>query len=213
MSDEEKKPGAQAGAQPDPAEDAAKTAADTERKDAPEAPEGKPEAQAQPEAAQDKAEKPEKHQKHKDIQEELKKLQSELGAKQESFLRLAAEYDNYRKRSAREKESAWADAKAATVEAFLPVYDNLERAVKQHTEDAAYAKGVEMTLTQLQEVFRKLNVEIIEAEGQNFDPNIHNAVMHVEDENLGENVVAEVFQAGFRTGDKVIRCAMVKVAN
>ena len=97
--------------------------------------------------------------------------------------------------------------------AFLPVYDNLERAIRQETADEAYKKGVEMTMNQLNEVLKKLGVEQIEALGAPFDPNVHNAVMHVEDENLGENTVAEVFQAGFRLGDKVIRCAMVKVAN
>ena len=131
----------------------------------------------------------------------------------DQFLRLAAEYDNYRKRTAKEKESAWADAKAETVLAFLPVYDNLERAMKQETSDEAYKKGVEMTMNQLKEVFAKLGVTEIEAEGKPFDPNLHNAVMHIEDENLGENMVAQVFQAGFMLGEKVIRFAMVQVAN
>ena len=131
----------------------------------------------------------------------------------EQFLRLAAEYDNYRKRTAKEKESLWTDAKADTVQAFLPVYDNLERALKQDTADEAYKKGVEMTMNQLKEVFAKLGVTEIDAQGQPFDPNLHNAVMHVEDENLEENVVAQVFQAGFMLGDKVIRFAMVQVAN
>ena len=131
----------------------------------------------------------------------------------DQFLRLAAEYDNYRKRTAKEKEGLWADAKADTVQAFLPVYDNLERAMKQETSDEAYKKGVEMTMNQLKEVFAKLGVTEIEAEGKPFDPNLHNAVMHIEDENLGENVVAQVFQAGFMLGDKVIRFAMVQVAN
>ncbi len=131
----------------------------------------------------------------------------------EQFLRLAAEYDNYRKRTAKEKENLWTDAKADTVQAFLPVYDNLERALKQDTADEAYKKGVEMTMNQLKEVFAKLGVTEIDALGQPFDPNLHNAVMHIEDENLGENVVAQVFQAGFRLGEKVIRFAMVQVAN
>ena len=131
----------------------------------------------------------------------------------DQFLRLAAEYDNYRKRTAREKEGLWADAKADTVQAFLPVYDNLERALKQETADEAYKKGVEMTMNQLKEVFAKLGVTEIEAAGKPFDPNLHNAVMHIEDENLGENTVAQVFQAGFMLGEKVIRFAMVQVAN
>lgn len=131
----------------------------------------------------------------------------------EQFLRLAAEYDNYRKRTAKEKESLWAGAKADTVQAFLPVYDNLERALKQDTADEAYKKGVEMTMNQLREVFAKLGITEIEAQGKPFDPNLHNAVMHIEDENLGENTVAQVFQAGFMLGEKVIRFAMVQVAN
>ena len=131
----------------------------------------------------------------------------------EQFLRLAAEYDNYRKRTAKEKESLWAGAKADTVQAFLPVYDNLERALKQETADEAYKKGVEMTMNQLREVFAKLGITEIEAQGKPFDPNLHNAVMHIEDENLGENIVAQVFQAGFMLGEKVIRFAMVQVAN
>ena len=131
----------------------------------------------------------------------------------EQFLRLAAEYDNYRKRTAKEKEGLWSEAKADTVQAFLPVYDNLERALKQETADEAYKKGVEMTMNQLKEVFARLGITEIEAEGKPFDPNLHNAVMHIEDENLGENTVAQVFQAGFMLGEKVIRFAMVQVAN
>ena len=140
-------------------------------------------------------------------------VQDALLQEQNKFLRLAAEYDNYRKRTAKEKESIWADAKASVVTSFLPVYDNLERALKQDTADEAYKKGVEMTMTQLKEVLSKLGVTEIEAAGQPFDPKPHNAVMHVEDEAFGENTVAEVFQAGFQLGEKVIRFAMVKVAN
>jgi len=134
-------------------------------------------------------------------------------AADDKYLRLAAEYDNYRKRTAKEKEALWSDAKADTAAAFLPVYDNLERAIKQPSTDEAYKKGVEMTMNQLKEVFSKLGIAEIPALGEPFDPNLHNAVMHVEDENLGENVVAEVFQAGFMCGEKVIRFSMVKVAN
>ena len=131
----------------------------------------------------------------------------------EQFLRLAAEYDNYRKRTAKEKENLWTDAKADTVQAFLPVYDNLERALKQETADEAYKKGVEMIMNQLKEIFAKQGITEIDAQGKPFDPNLHNAVMHIEDENLEENVVAQVFQAGFMLGEKVIRFAMVQVAN
>jgi molecular chaperone GrpE len=144
---------------------------------------------------------------------ELEALKDQTAQQEEKYLRLCAEYDNYRKRTAREKESIWTDVKVETVSAFLPVYDNLERALKQDTADEAFKKGVEMTMNQLKEVLNKLGVTEIQALGQTFDPNLHNAVMHVEDENLGENVVAEVFQSGFQCGEKVIRFAMVKVAN
>ena len=144
---------------------------------------------------------------------ELETLKNNLAEQGDKFLRLAAEYDNYRRRSQKEKESAWADSKAETALAFLPVYDNLERALKQETADEAYKKGVEMTMTQLKDVLTKLGIEEIPALGEAFDPNFHNAVMHVEDENVGDNTIVEVFQAGFKTGDKVIRFAMVKVAN
>ena len=130
------------------------------------------------------------------------------------YLRMAAEYDNFRKRSQREREQAYTDAVSRAVTALLPTYDNLERAIKAETADAEYKKGVEMTMTQLTESLKGLNVTVIEASaGTTFDPNFHNAVMHVEDESLGENVIAEVFQQGFHIGDKVIRHAMVKVAN
>ena len=143
----------------------------------------------------------------------LQAARTALAEKEDQYLRLAAEYDNYRKRTAKEKESAWTQAKADTVAAFLPVYDNLERALKQETSDEAYAKGVEMTMKGLQDALSGLGVEQIPALGETFDPNRHNAVMHVEDESVGENTVVEVFQQGFTCGDKVIRFAMVKVAN
>ena len=144
---------------------------------------------------------------------EAEKLQEALREKEDQYLRLLAEYDNYRKRSQKEKENAWATAKAETIKELLPVYDNLERALKQETCDEAYAKGVQMTMTQLKTVLEKLGVEEIPAQGQPFDPNLHNAVMHMEDEAFGENIVAEVFLAGFKLGEKVIRHALVKVAN
>lgn len=131
----------------------------------------------------------------------------------EQFLRLAAEYDNYRKRTAKEKDNAWTEAKAQTVAAFLPVYDNLERALKQETTDEAYKKGVEMTMKGLQDALTSLGVEVIPALGETFDPNRHNAVMHCDDEEAGENTIVEVFQQGFICGEKVIRFSMVKVAN
>lgn len=144
---------------------------------------------------------------------ELERAKAALAAQEDKYLRLAAEYDNYRKRTAKEKEALWTDIKADTASAFLPVYDNLERAVNQPTADEAYKKGVEMTMNQLKEVFSKLGITEIPALGEQFDPNLHNAVMHIDSEELGENVISQVFQAGFRCGEKVIRFAMVQVAN
>lgn len=146
----------------------------------------------------------------KQVEEAVKAAVQE---QEDKYMRLLAEYDNYRKRSQKEKEASWSNAKAETIKEILPVYDNLARALQQETADEAYAKGVEMIMTQLKNALEKLGVEEIPAAGQPFDPNLHNAVMHVDDEELGENVVAEVFQAGFKLGDKIIRHAMVKVAN
>ena len=137
----------------------------------------------------------------------------ELTAMNDKYLRLYAEYDNFRKRSQKEKEALYKDVRAETLKSFLPVYDNLLRALAQPTEDAAYAKGVEMIMAQFNSTMEKLGVEKIESLGQSFDPAFHNAVMHVDDESKGENEIVEVFQEGFKLGDKVIRFAMVKVAN
>ena len=173
----------------------------------------------QEETLQEETEQEQTEQESQDVQEqteqpsELDAMKDSMAQQEDRFLRLAAEYDNYRKRTAKEKESIWTEAKADTAGAFLPVYDNLERALKQDTADEAYKKGVEMTMNQLKEVLTKLGITEIPALGQPFDPNLHNAVMHIEDENFGENTVAEVFQAGFQCGEKVIRFAMVKVAN
>ena len=131
----------------------------------------------------------------------------------ERYLRLMAEFDNYKKRSAKEREAIYTDVRVDTVTKFLPVFDNLERAMKTETADEAFKKGVEMTLNQLMDVFKKLGVEEIESVGKPFDPTLHNAVMHVEDAERGENEIVEEFQKGFRIGDKVIRFSMVKVAN
>lgn len=168
--------------------------------------------QTEAEAAKQSEEKKPEEAKQQEASE-FEKAQQALAQEHDSYLRLAAEYDNYRKRSQKEKENAWATAKAETIKELLPVYDNLERALKQETCDEAYAKGVQMTMTQLKTVLEKLGVEEIPAQGQPFDPNFHNAVMHMEDEAFGENIVAEVFQAGFKLGEKVIRHALVKVAN
>lgn len=131
----------------------------------------------------------------------------------DAHLRLAAEYDNFRKRSQKEKDASYTNGKADTLAKLLPVYDNLERAMNQPTEDAAYKKGVEMTMTELVKIFTGLGVEIFGAEGDVFDPNLHNAVMHMEDETLSENTISQVFQKGFKIGEKIVRFAMVQVAN
>ena len=171
-------------------------------------------AQAKPEA--EAAKQPEEK-KHEDAKQqeasEFGKAQQALAQEHDSYLRLAAEYDNSRKRSQKEKDNLYTEIRSETVEKFLPVYDNLERALAQETQDAAFKKGVEMTMNQLVSVMEKLGVESFGAAGDHFDPQLHNAVMHIEDESLGENVIAEVFQKGFKVGEKVVRFAMVKVAN
>lgn len=140
-------------------------------------------------------------------------FEEKYNAEHDSLLRLAAEYDNFRKRTAKEKEQSYGNGKADAIVKLLPIYDNLERALNQPTEDAAYKKGVELTMNELVKIFTGLGVEIFGAPGDSFDPNLHNAVMHTEDENLGENVIAQVFQKGFKVGDKIVRFAMVQVAN
>lgn len=171
-------------------------------------------AQAKPkaEAAKQPEEKKPEAAKQQEASE-FEKAQQALAQEHDSYLRLAAEYDNYRKRSQKEKDNLYTEIRSETVEKFLPVYDNLERALAQETQDAAFKKGVEMTMNQLVSVMEKLGVESFGAAGDHFDPQLHNAVMHIEDESLGENVIAEVFQKGFKVGEKVVRFAMVKVAN
>ena len=137
----------------------------------------------------------------------------ELAAEKDKYLRLLAEYDNFRKRSAKEKSAAYSEARATAITAMLPVYDNLERALKMHCDDEAFYKGVEMTMTGLCEIFENLGVTVIESLGKPFDPNLHNAVMSVEDPEFGEKVVSEEFQKGFMLGDRVIRFSTVVVAN
>ena len=144
---------------------------------------------------------------------EVNPWEEKYNAEHDAHLRLAAEYDNFRKRTVKEKDAAYGNGKAAAVEKLLPVYDNLERALNQPTEDAAFKKGVEMTMSELVNIFTGLGVEIFGNVGDEFDPNIHNAVMHVDNEELGENTISMVFQKGFKIGDKVVRFAMVQVAN
>lgn len=146
-------------------------------------------------------------------QQEANPWEEKYNAERDAHLRIAAEYDNFRKRTVKEKDAAYGNGKADAVAKILPIYDNLERALNQPTEDAAYKKGVEMTMTELVKILNGLGVEIFGQPGDPFDPNLHNAVMHTEDESLGENVLAQVFQKGFKIGDKVVRFAMVQVAN
>ena len=144
---------------------------------------------------------------------EVNPFEEKYNAEHDAHLRLAAEYDNFRKRTIKEKDAAYGNGKADAVAKLLPVYDNLERALNQPTEDEAYKKGVEMTMTQLVGILNGLGVEIFGNVGDTFDPNIHNAVMHTEDETFGENTNCQVFQKGFKLGDKIVRFALVQVAN
>jgi len=163
------------------------------------------------EKAEEKEVKKEKKAKEESNEE---KLQKELAEKSDQLLRIAAEYDNFRKRSQREKDALYIDCKASVIKELLPVADNFDRIFANPDitfED--YKKGVEMTFKQFETVFKDLKVESFGEEGEEFDPNFHNAVMHSEDENLGENVITNVFAKGYKIGDKVIRPAMVAVAN
>ena len=144
---------------------------------------------------------------------EVNPWEEKYNAERDAHLRVAAEFDNFRKRTVKEKEASYGNGKADAVAKMLPVYDNLERALNQETSDAAYKKGVEMTMNELVKIFTSLGVEIFGNVGDEFDPNLHNAVMHIDSEELGENTIAQVFQKGFKIGEKVVRFAMVQVAN
>ena len=144
---------------------------------------------------------------------EVNPWEEKYNAERDAHLRVAAEFDNFRKRTIKEKEASYGNGKADAVAKMLPIYDNLERALNQPTEDAAYKKGVEMTMNELVKIFTGLGVEIFGEVGDAFDPNLHNAVMHIDSEELGENTIAQVFQKGFKIGEKVVRFAMVQVAN
>ncbi len=177
-----------------------------------------PESSSEPEAKNDRPEKPDKKEKKKDKEKKketdrVAELTAELAAGNDKYLRLCAEYDNFRRRSQKEKDAIYGDVRSEVIQKFLPVYDNLERALRQSTEDEAYRRGVEMIKAQFDTTLEKLGVTAIESLGKTFDPSLHNAVMHVEDAEKGENEIVEVFQQGFLMGDKVVRFAMVKVAN
>ena len=147
------------------------------------------------------------------VEEPQVNWEEKYNAEHDTYLRLAAEFDNFRKRTIKEKEQSYGNGKADAVSKLLPVYDNLERALNQPTEDAAYKKGVELTMAELVKILTSLGVEIFGQPGDAFDPNLHNAVMHTEDETLGENTISQVFQKGFKMGEKIVRFAMVQVAN
>ena len=147
------------------------------------------------------------------VEVEANPWEEKYNAERDAHLRIAAEYDNFRKRTVKEKEASYGNGKADAVAKILPIYDNLERALNQETSDAAYKKGVEMTMNELLKIFGTLGVEVFGNVGDAFDPNLHNAVMHIDSEELGENTIAQVFQKGFKIGEKIVRFAMVQVAN
>ena len=176
-----------------------------------------PETEAAEEAAKPEAEAPKQEEKpaeeSKAKAEKDQDLKSQLAAEKDKYLRLLAEYDNFRRRSQKEKENIYTDVRGETLKKFLPVYDSLWRALTQTAEDDPARKGLEMIMTQYENALSQLGVSLIEAVGQPFDANFHNAVMHVEDESVGENIVVEEFEKGFKIGDKVLRYSVVKVAN
>ena len=167
----------------------------------------------QKEAPPEEPEKKKRGKRGDKREEELESLRRQLKEEKDQYLRLAAEYDNYRKRSMKEKDHIYSDGVSDTLLKFLPVYDNLERAMQQATADEAYKKGVEMIMSSMTETLNKCGVVAFGEVGETFDPTRHNAVMHIEDDSLGENIVESVFQKGFRIGEKVVRFAMVRVAN
>ena len=157
--------------------------------------------------------------KHKETKRELAALREKVGEfekalseEKEKYLRMLAEYDNFRKRSQKEREGIYTDAVSDVVGQILPIADNLERAGK-YTEGEKVAEGLRLTMNALNECLNKLGVTAFGAPGDKFDPNLHNAIMHEEDESKGEGEIVEVFQPGYKRGDKIIRYAMVKVAN
>ena len=144
---------------------------------------------------------------------EVNPWEEKYNAERDAHLRVAAEFDNFRKRTIKEKEASYGNGKADAVAKILPIYDNLERALNQETADAAYKKGVELTMNELLKIFGTLGVEVFGNPGDEFDPNLHNAVMHIDSDELAENTISQVFQKGFKIGEKVVRFAMVQVAN
>ena len=183
-----------------------------------EQPETKDEAQSGPETPETEEKQPENKEEAKEEQKPEEqpaeeKKPADYAALNDRYLRLCAEYDNFRKRSQKEKDALYGDVRANTLREFLPVYDNLVRALAQPTEDEAYKKGVEMIMAQFKATMEKLGVSEMDCLGKTFDPAFHNAVMHVDDPEKGDNEIVEVFQQGFVMGEKIVRHAMVKVAN
>ena len=156
---------------------------------------------------------PAEEETQEEVAPEINPFEEKYNTEHDNYLRLAAEYDNYRKRTLKEKEASYTNGKADAVAKLLPVYDNLERALNQPTQDEAYKKGVELTMQELVKIFSGLGVEVFGNPGDVFDPNLHNAVMHTESEEFPENTITQVFQKGFKRGDKIVRFAMVQVAN
>ena len=208
MSDKSKKKKAKAEPTPETEQTVPETEA-VEEEVQPKAEE--PKQEEKPAEAPKKEEKPAKEPKAK--AEKEPDLKSQLAAEKDKYLRLLAEDDNFRRRSQKEKENIYTDVRGETLKKFLPVYDSLWRALTQTAEDDPARKGLEMIMTQYENALTQLGVSLIEAVGQPFDANFHNAVMHVEDESVGENIVVEEFEKGFKIGDKVLRYSVVKVAN
>ena len=212
MAEEQKMPETQAGTQPNgqqPAQEAPQPAAD--------APHSCPEeGPGQETTKEHKEHKPGKEALHAQLaaaQQKAEDLSAQLAQAKDTLMRTAAEYDNFRKRSQKEKDAIYPEAVANTVLAFLPVLDNFERAVAAECKDADFKKGIELIMTAFKDCLTKLKVEEIASLGEEFDPNLHNAVMHIEDDTTADNVIVEVFQKGYLLGERVIRYAMVKVAN
>ena len=183
-----------------------------------------PESEAAGSEKAEKAEKSEKKESRKDrkndkkeleaVKAKLEALEKDFAAEKDAHLRVLAEYDNFRKRSQREKEAAYGDSKASVLAMLLPVIDNFDRAAENKTDDIdVYRKGIEMTLSQFTEILTKLGVESFGEAGEPFNPELHNAVMHIENEDLPESTVSAVFEKGYRMGDRILRCATVQVAN
>ena len=207
------------GAAPATKQEEVKAAPSAEEKTTP-AEEKKQEPEAEETSSKDTSKKAKKKEKKAETftvtrqqMEEMEQLAKTVSETKDKYLRLAAEYDNYRKRSTKEKDAIYPQAQADTVEKFLPIIDNFERAMQTECADEAFKKGIEMIFQSFLKTMTDLSVEAIGEEGEPFNPDIHNAVMHIEDENLGENVVAQVLQKGYRIGDRVVRYAMVSVAN